>query len=481
MINTEICTSERYNNLYDLLYDNYKYIDITKEAFYKICIKKYNDCVEEYNNIEQKISFEKYLKTKIKEAVNNYIISEIKENNSIKIVQNYIEANCKQPNSKKEALIELKKISKFFESINYLPELEIYILLISDSSLLCNIIKKYLTLDLEGKLNLGNINDDIVSALIEAYCVNNDIDIEVDEDDNNEDIYIDDSGKKNKFLYYNNGDSSREQYLKEIGKYPLLSPEEEIEVGKRVSEESSKAKKELVEANLRLVVSIATRFQNRGLEFLDLVQEGNLGLIKAVDKFDYKKGFKFSTYGTWWIKQYIRRAIAESSRNIRLPVHVFEEVSRYKKFEEILSRELGREPTISEMAVKMKTSEKRIKEIRIAKEDTVSINAIVNEDGDSELQDFVEDPNVISPSDEFRNGTIREDIERILDASNLTDRELEVLKRRTGFYNEQIYTLEEVGQLFKVTRERIRQVEAKALRKLRHPSQSKKLKDYLKE
>lgn len=480
MLNTEICTSEKYIDLYDSLYNEYKYISISKESFYKICIKKYNDCKEEYPKINKKYSFEKYLKQKIKEAINNYITSELKDKNSTTIIISYIKLYCKQVNNRKEAFIELKKVSMFFKNINYIPELDIYELLISDSIQLSHIIKKCLVVDTGEKLNLNNINDDFLLTLIEAYCVINNIDIEDQLYDSSESGYIS-SNEASRLPYYTYTDSSLRQYLAEISKYPLLTREEEYELGKTKSEGDINAKKKLTESNLRLVVSIAKKFQNKGLDLLDLIQEGNLGLIKAVERFDYRKGFKFSTYSTWWINQAIRRAIADYSRNIRIPVHMYEALEKYKKVEEILSRQLVRDPTVSEMAIALKVGEKKVKELRLLKEDTISINAIVNEDGDSEIQDFVEDPNAISPHDEFKNGIFKEDIIRILEASNLTERELEVLRYRNGLYNGQIYTLEEVGQVFAVTRERIRQIEAKALRKMRHPSQSKKLKGYLNE
>ncbi len=480
MLNTEIYASEKYNNLYCSLYDEYKYINTSKEAFYKICIKKYKDCIKEYPETDKKNSFEKYLKQKIKEAINNYIKYELKDKNNTTIVVNYIKLFCKQPNNKKEALIELRKVSTFFKNIDYIPELDTYILLISDSIQLSYIIQRCLAVDEESKLNLSSIDDNDVLALIEAYGVINDIDIEEQSNDAIEPGYKS-SAEANKLPYYSNTDSSLRQYLIEIGKSKLLTKEEEYEIGKLKSEGSVSATRKLTEANLRLVVSIAKTFQNRGLELLDLIQEGNVGLIKAVEKFDYKRGFKFSTYSTWWIKQHIRRAIADCSRNIRLPVHMFEAQEKYKKVEEILSRQFIREPTISEMAIAMKVSEKKIKELAILKEDTISINSIINEEGDSEIQDFIEDQNAIQPEDEFKNGTVKEDVNRILESSNLTEREIEILKYRNGFYNNQIYTLEEIGQAFDLTRERIRQIEAKALRKMRRPSQSNKLKGYLNE
>ena len=266
-------------------------------------------------------------------------------------------------------------------------------------------------------------------------------------------------------------------YLKEIGKVPLLSAEEEIELALRMEQGDEEAKKKLAEANLRLVVSIAKRYVGRGMLFLDLIQEGNLGLIKAVEKFDYRKGFKFSTYETWWIRQAITRAIADQARTIRIPVHMVETINKLIRVSRQLLQELGREPTPEEIAEEMKMPVERVREILKISQEPVSLETPIGEEEDSHLGDFIQDDNVPVPVDAAAYTLLREQLEEVLDT--LTDREKKVLSLRFGLEDGRGRTLEEVGKEFNVTRERIRQIEAKALRKLRHPTRSRKLRDYL--
>ena len=266
-------------------------------------------------------------------------------------------------------------------------------------------------------------------------------------------------------------------YLKEIGKVPLLTAEEEIELAKRMEEGDEEAKKRLAEANLRLVVSIAKRYVGRGMLFLDLIQEGNLGLIKAVEKFDYRKGFKFSTYATWWIRQAITRAIADQARTIRIPVHMVETINKLVRVSRHLLQELGREPTPEEIAEKMDIPVERVREIIKISQEPVSLETPIGEEEDSHLGDFIQDDNVPVPAEAAAFTLLKEQLDEVL--GTLTEREQKVLRLRFGLKDGRARTLEEVGKEFNVTRERIRQIEAKALRKLRHPSRSRKLKDYL--
>lgn len=266
-------------------------------------------------------------------------------------------------------------------------------------------------------------------------------------------------------------------YLKEIGKVPLLSAEEEIELAKRMAEGDEDAKKRLVEANLRLVVSIAKRYVGRGMLFLDLIQEGNLGLIKAVEKFDYQKGFKFSTYATWWIRQAITRAIADQARTIRIPVHMVETINKLIRVSRQLLQELGREPLPEEIAEELDMPVERVREILKISQEPVSLETPIGEEEDSHLGDFIQDDNVPVPAEAAAATLLKEQLGEVLDT--LTDREQKVLRLRFGMNDGRARTLEEVGKEFDVTRERIRQIEAKALRKLRHPSRSRKLRDYL--
>ena len=266
-------------------------------------------------------------------------------------------------------------------------------------------------------------------------------------------------------------------YLKEIGKVPLLSAEEEIDLAKRMADGDEDAKKRLAEANLRLVVSIAKRYVGRGMLFLDLIQEGNLGLIKAVEKFDYQKGFKFSTYATWWIRQAITRAIADQARTIRIPVHMVETINKLIRVSRQLLQELGREPMPEEIAEELDMPVERVREILKISQEPVSLETPIGEEEDSHLGDFIQDDNVPVPADAAAFTLLKEQLMEVL--GTLTEREQKVLRLRFGLDDGRARTLEEVGKEFNVTRERIRQIEAKALRKLRHPSRSRKLKDYL--
>ncbi|MCD7715623.1 MAG: RNA polymerase sigma factor RpoD [Lachnospiraceae bacterium] len=266
-------------------------------------------------------------------------------------------------------------------------------------------------------------------------------------------------------------------YLKEIGNVPLLTGEEEIELAKRVEQGDEEAKKKLTEANLRLVVSIAKKYVGRGMPFLDLIQEGNMGLMKAVDKFDYTKGYKFSTYATWWIRQAITRGIADTGRTIRVPVHMVETINKTLRMTRTLLQELGREPTPEEVADRLGVPVSRVREVLKISRDPVSLDTPIGEEDDSHLGDFIEDDTALSPADSAAFSMLREELATALES--LTDRERQVIKLRFGLEDGRARTLEEVGKEFNVTRERIRQIEAKALRKLRHPSRSKRLKDFL--
>ena len=266
-------------------------------------------------------------------------------------------------------------------------------------------------------------------------------------------------------------------YLKEIGNVPLLTTEQEVELAKRVEAGDEEAKKQLTEANLRLVVSIAKKYLGRGMPFLDLIQEGNMGLMKAVDKFDYTKGYKFSTYATWWIRQAITRGIADTGRTIRVPVHMVETINKTLRMTRTLLQELGREPTPEEVAERLNVSVSRVREVLKISRDPVSLDTPIGEEDDSHLGDFIEDDSALSPADSAAFSMLRAELATALES--LTDRERQVVKLRFGLEDGRARTLEEVGKEFNVTRERIRQIEAKALRKLRHPSRSKRLKDFL--
>ena len=334
-----------------------------------------------------------------------------------------------------------------------------------------------------------DIQDDQMDRIID-YLEQNGVDIlkitEDDDEEPDEEIILseeDEVDVENIDLSVPDGVSIEDpvrMYLKEIGKVPLLTAEEEIELAQKMEkggEEGEEAKKRLAEANLRLVVSIAKRYVGRGMLFLDLIQEGNLGLIKAVEKFDYKKGYKFSTYATWWIRQAITRAIADQARTIRIPVHMVETINKLIRVSRQLLQELGREATAEEIAEEMNLPVERVREILKISQEPVSLETPIGEEEDSHLGDFIQDDNVPVPADAAAFTLLKEQLVEVL--GTLTDREQKVLRLRFGLDDGRARTLEEVGKEFNVTRERIRQIEAKALRKLRHPSRSRKLKDYL--
>ena len=313
---------------------------------------------------------------------------------------------------------------------------------------------------------LESLNIDIVDDIDLSDLEGKDFDSEHDEDDESllsvDGINIDDPVKV---------------YLKEIGRVPLLTPEEEVELAERMAKGDPAARKRLSEANLRLVVSIAKRYVGRGMQFLDLIQEGNLGLIKAVEKFDHTKGFKFSTYATWWIRQAITRAIADQARTIRIPVHMVETINKVKKVSSQLLHKNGHDPSAEEIAEELDMPIDKVREIMRVAQEPVSLETPIGEEEDSHLGDFIEDSDAPAPADAASHTLLKEQLEDVL--STLTPREKKVLELRFGLEDGRNRTLEEVGKEFNVTRERIRQIEAKALRKLRHPSRSKKLKDYL--
>ncbi len=325
---------------------------------------------------------------------------------------------------------------------------------------------------------LDNFYDKLAQAGIDI--IDETLVVSADTSDGDDDVKLEDEEVKAEELNLPEGVAINDpvrMYLKEIGKIPLLTSEEEVELARAIEEHSEDARRRLAEANLRLVVSIAKKYVGRGMLFLDLIQEGNLGLIKAVEKFDYHKGYKFSTYATWWIRQAITRAIADQARTIRIPVHMVETINKLIRVSRQLVQELGREPLPEEIAREMNVSEERVREILKIAQEPVSLETPIGEEDDSHLGDFIEDQDAQAPAEAAAFELLKEQLEDVLDT--LTPREEKVLRLRFGLDDGRTRTLEEVGQHFGVTRERIRQIEAKALRKLRHPMRSKRLKDYL--
>ena len=342
----------------------------------------------------------------------------------------------------------------------------------------------------KGKITYGDLakelddaNAEQIDKVFDAFekmgvSLNDDLDEEPDIDDLKEveDLKLDEITADTNYEGINVDDPVR-MYLREIGRIPLLTFEQELDLAKRILKGDEEAKKELAESNLRLVVSIAKKYVGRGMLFLDLIQEGNMGLIKAVEKFDYTKGFKFSTYATWWIRQAITRAIADQARTIRIPVHMVETINKLIRTSRHLLQQLGREPTPEEIAAEMEIPVEKVMEIQKIAQDPVSLETPIGEEDDSHLGDFIQDDDSPAPQDSAAYTMLREQLEEVM--STLTPREAKVLKLRFGLEDGKARTLEEVGREFDVTRERIRQIEAKALRKLRHPSRSKKLRDYM--
>ena len=348
---------------------------------------------------------------------------------------------------KKKGILEIQEINDFFSDMEL------------DSDQMEKVFD-YLEANNVDVLRISNDDDDIPDDIVMSD--EDDIDVEKIDLSVPDGISIEDPVR---------------MYLKEIGKVPLLSADEEVELAKRMAEGDEEAKKRLAEANLRLVVSIAKRYVGRGMLFLDLIQEGNLGLIKAVEKFDYHKGFKFSTYATWWIRQAITRAIADQARTIRIPVHMVETINKLIRVSRQLLQELGREPTPEEIAAKLDMPVERVREILKISQEPVSLETPIGEEEDSHLGDLIQDDNVPVPAEAAAQTLLKEQLDEVRDT--LTEREQKVLRVRFGMNDGRARTLEEVGKEFDVTRERIRQIEAKALRKLRHPSRSRKLRDYL--
>ena len=379
-------------------------------------------------------------------------------------------------NKKKECITLLKEKAKSKGGkLSYGEISEIIGNLDMDKDFIDDVNEKIMNMGIEIESEMEIRNDDTDIEPDEAELLNLDVDdLEHDDDMVIEDGSVDLEASLPKGITV---DDPVRMYLKEIGKVPLLSADEEIELAKKMEKGDEEAKKKLCEANLRLVVSIAKRYVGRGMLFLDLIQEGNLGLIKAVDKFDWRKGYKFSTYATWWIRQAITRSIADQARTIRIPVHMVETINKLIRVSRQLLQEYGREPSPEEIAAEMDISEEKVREILKIAQEPVSLETPIGEEEDSHLGDFIPDEEVPAPAEAAAFSMLKEQLVEVLDT--LTEREQKVLKLRFGLEDGRARTLEEVGKQFDVTRERIRQIEAKALRKLRHPSRSKKLKDYL--
>ena len=425
-------------------YDYIQFENTDLEEIFAFCIKK-------NLNVSTK-KFKTVFYSLVDNKVREILLADIEKNNSSEMVNKYIHKLVTGNNSKKV----LFKVVEFLQKMSF--EFD-YIELLEQNQELSNIIKDY--------LDNNNKTNQSLKPLLDAYYLVNNLDEEIDDD-----IFFEEEQNFSQVLKDNIG-----IYIQDILSVDLLSPKEEKELAIKVINGDLEAKKKFIDANLRLVVNMAKHYTGRGLEFLDLIQEGNMGLIKAVDKFDVTKGYKFSTYATWWIRQSITRAIADKSRAIRVPIYKTSKINTFYRIKNELTIELGREPTEEELSKKTNISIEEIRELYLIAQLPVSLETPIGEEDDSHLGDFIQDDDSPAPHDSAAYTLLKEQLEEVM--NTLTPREAKVLKLRFGLEDGKARTLEEVGREFEVTRERIRQIEAKALRKLRHPSRSKKLRDYM--
>ncbi len=451
------------------IYNSFKYIEISEEEYKKLVLNVIKDSKKTYKG---NISYTKFIKKKIQKILFEKAENLLFSSNSIKIINNYIDQNFYTVSNYKDSIKYFKNLDVFFETYNYTLDLDLLIQLINNNSIFNKMIElifsKYSTQIMAGNSEKIFDNSSLILT-IETYCMLNDI--EIKELDLNEEKYdfVDEDI---------DATDSLKLYMREIGKYPLLTANQEKELFEKIKKGDNDAKNLFIKSNLRLVVSIAKRYQGKGLSFSDLIQEGSLGLIRAVDKFDVEKGYKFSTYAIHWIKQAIIRALANKGRNIRVPVHLYEKIGKYKKVFAILNLKLNRLPTASEIADEMGLPVSEIIKLQELQNEPISINTpLKKEEEDTEFGDFIpasDEP----PEDVAIKDTLKTQIKILIEKCNLTERELGVLSLRFGLNNEIQMTLEEVGAIFGITRERARQIEAQALKKLRKLKYTKKLAVY---
>lgn len=451
------------------LYKTVDYIGITKEEFYNLVLREVNKSKRTYKG---DIVYIEYIKKRMNIVLGNQVKNNLLEpETAIIIINNYINKHLIKSDEYEDSIKNLKELDKFFKTYNYIPNPDVLLQIIEENSafykMIESIMKKHRTQIISG--NLEKIFDDgTITLIIDTYCMLNNIEIKESEEFEKDNI---DLGN------FELTDSVK-TYLREIGRRPLLSLEEERKLAQRISQSDSYARKIFIESNLKLVVSIARRYIGRGLSFLDLVQEGNLGLMTAVDKFDVNRGLKFSTYATHWIKQAITRAIADKGRNVRVPVYIYEKIGAYKKAITNLETRLNRQPTINEIANEMGLSIPEVTKLYKLQSDTVSINTLIGDDEDTELENFIP-ASEETTEDVAIVGTMQLQVRKLLEDCNLKSREIEVLRLRFGFNDREPMTLEEVGKKFGITRERVRQIESKALMKIRRSKHVKALAEYM--
>ncbi|MGN1358091.1 MAG: RNA polymerase sigma factor RpoD/SigA [Bacilli bacterium] len=450
----------------DSIYQSYEYIGISQSEYYNLVLQEIENSKKVYiDNIPYSKFIKKKIQTALKEKMKQLISN---SETSFNIINNYINQKFTKILTHEDSIKYFKKLSSFFEVYNFIPNPDLIIELITKNDIFNQMIKlifkKYHSQVISGKLENLFDNSFLVSS-IETYCMLNNIEIKETVE---EEIYD-----------YNNDDPSDsiEMYLKEIGKIPLLSKEQEIELSKRIASGDSQAKELFIESNLRLVVYLARKYQNRGMSLLDLIQEGNIGLMTAVDKYDISKGYKFSTYATYWIRQTIGRALADKSRNIRIPVRLYEQVKTYQKVLTNLESRLGRTPTINEIANEMELSIKEVTKLYKLQLDTKSMNDLVKDNETTEFGDFISSQ-LESPEDLAITSTLPYQVRKLFEDCNLLEREIEVLMLRYGFNNQKPLTLEAIGQKYHLSRERVRQIESRAFMKIRRSGHIKALAEY---
>ena len=450
------------NQIYDLLsfdvqniYKPFSYLNISNDEYKALALKEIETSKTIYNN---DIPYSEFIKRRINTVLSERVFHSLHNpQESFTIINNYINSRTKKMNNINDIIKQFEKYNKFFEAYNFIPNPDLLIDLLNNNKIYYK-MTEILVKKNKKEITSGNseiiFNNTLIVSTVDTYCMLNNIEIkeeeiEIEEDSSSEIVT-----------------NSVTTYLREIGNKPILSKEEEISLAKRISEGDNLAKEKLIECNLKLVVSIARRYYNRGLPFLDLIQEGNLGLMTAVEKYEVERGFKFSTYATWWIRQGITRALADKGRNVRIPVHLHEKIMVLNKISSDLEKVLGREPTAAEIANEMNISLTKVSELLKLKQDTISINSMVGDDGDTELENFIP-ASPTTPEDEAIDNTLNENVKQLLEECNLKPREMEVLMYRYGFYDGSPMTLEEIGKIYNITRERVRQVESRALMKIR--------------
>ena len=455
----------------DSIYQSYEYIGISQSEYYNLVLQEIENSKKVYiDNIPYSKFIKKKIQTALKEKMKQ-LISNSETSFTFNIINNYINQKFTKILTHEDSIKYFKKLSVFFEIYNIIPNPDLIIELINKNDIFNQMIKlmlkKYHSQVISGKLENLFDNSFLISS-IETYCMLNNIEIK--------------ETVEEEFYDHNNIDisDSIKMYLQEIGKIPLLTKEQETELVKRIASGDNKAKELFIESNLRLVVYLARKYQNRGLSLLDLIQEGNIGLMTAVDKYDISKGYKFSTYATYWIRQTIGRALADKSRNIRIPVHLYEQVKTYQKVVTNLESRLGRTPTINEIANEMKLSIKEVTKLYKLQLDTMSMNDLVKDDSDTEFEDFISSQEE-GPEDLAIINALPNEVRKLFEDCNLSEREIEILTLRYGLNNQKKLTLEVIGQKYHITRERVRQIESKAFMKIRRSSHIKTLAEYTEE